>query len=71
MIMERLKTFEVRYNRLLLKINRSTLINPERIDKIQLLQRKLTMQGEPDFLLTISQSSLEAVKAILNTASET
>jgi hypothetical protein len=67
MIMERLKTFENRYQSYLVKINRSTLINPNRIDKIQLLQRKLTMQGEPDYLLTISPSSLDIIKSVMGT----
>ena len=64
MIIERLKTFEKRYNGLLVRLNRSTLINPDRIDKIQLLQRKLTMDGEPGNLLTISQTSLDQIKNI-------
>ncbi len=64
MIIERLKTFEKRYNGLLVRLNRSTLINPARIDKIQLLQRKLTMDGEPGNLLTISQTSLDQIKNI-------
>ncbi len=65
MIIERLKTFEKRYDGLLVRLNRSTLINPDHIDKVQLIQRKLTMAGEPGNLLTIRQASLIQIKNII------
>lgn len=66
MIMERLKTFEERYQGFLLRINRSTLINPSRIKTVQFVQRKLIMEGEAKTLLGISQSALDEVKSVMS-----
>ena len=64
MAMERLKTFEERYPGFFIKINRSTLINPIRIRRSQLMQRKLIMEGEPENVFTISRSALDRMKRI-------
>ena len=65
LILERLRTFEKKYPHLLRRISRSSLINLEYVLKIQPLQRKLTMCGEPETAFTISQSKLEEIQQLV------
>lgn len=66
MLLDSLKSFEERYPGRFLSINRSTLINPHWIEKIQLHQRKIIMEGDSETTFTISQSRVENLKEHLS-----
>ena len=66
-VYEKLKNYENQFKDFLIKINRSTLVNPNLVDKIEKSEGKYSiyMKGEPDRSINLSSSQKHLVENLI------
>ncbi len=66
-VYEKLKTFEEQYSHRLIRVNRSTLVNPQMVEKVERAGGKhlITMKGDPDSSFPLSSSQKHLLEKLI------